>query len=341
MAAHNEEKVIEQKIHSVFNGNYPNELIEFYVGSDCSDDSTNEILTRLAEQYSQLKIFLFNERQGKINIQNQFLQLVENEIVISTDANNIFFEDTIYEFVSVMQDENIGLIDISMLHNNLNEKGMSYQENTYISTEAKLKYAEGMLFGAIGGPFGGCYAVRKKLWENVPDTFLNDDFYVNMIIYKKKYKAVTNYNAKIFEDVSNNPKNEFARKIRLATGDFQNLFRFFGMLMNPFTNVGFIMLSHRVLRWLGPFFLIFIFTASCILAIDIGFYFGLLIFEIACVCLCFVEILLKKMNINLFFIRYITHFFSSNLAMLLGFIKYCKGVETSIWSPTQRLQEVK
>lgn len=164
MASHNEEKVIEQKIRSVFNSNYPVELIEFYVGSDNSSDKTNEILTKLASEYPQLKISLFNERQGKISILNKFIPNVSNEIVISTDSNNIFFPDTIHELVSALySDEKVGLVDILMLHNNLNTDGMSYQESTYISSEALTKYREGILFGVTAGPFGGCYAFRKKL----------------------------------------------------------------------------------------------------------------------------------------------------------------------------------
>jgi cellulose synthase/poly-beta-1,6-N-acetylglucosamine synthase-like glycosyltransferase len=164
MAAHNEEKVLEQKIRSVFNGNYPQELIEFYIGSDNSSDSTNEILITLSKEFPQLKITLFTERQGKINIFNKLVPQASNEIIISTDANNMFFENTIHELVSALcSDENVGLVDTLILHNNLKNDGMSLQEHTYISTEANKKHYESILFGIAAGPFGGCYIFRKKL----------------------------------------------------------------------------------------------------------------------------------------------------------------------------------
>src|ERR1700741_3973396 len=43
-AAYNEEKVIRQKIESVFDTIYPAELIKFYIGSDASTDATNSII---------------------------------------------------------------------------------------------------------------------------------------------------------------------------------------------------------------------------------------------------------------------------------------------------------
>ena len=164
MAAYNEEKVIEAKIRSVFANNYPQELIEFLIGSDNSSDNTNQILLTLKEEFPQLKITLFTSRQGKINIFNQLVPLAKHELIISTDANNIFHNNTIIELVSAISSgDNIGLVDSYIMHTDLKEDGMSHQENTYISQEAKTKFNEGILFGVTAGPFGGCYIFRKKL----------------------------------------------------------------------------------------------------------------------------------------------------------------------------------
>jgi cellulose synthase/poly-beta-1,6-N-acetylglucosamine synthase-like glycosyltransferase len=341
MAAYNEEKVIEEKVCSVFNGNYPNELIEFWVGSDCSNDRTNEILTKLSNEYPQLKVHLFTERQGKINIINHFMKEVKNDIIISTDANNIFMEDTILELVSVLlSDDNIGMVETQPINHNLNNEGSSYQENTYIKGEARTKYYESLLLRVIGGPFGGCYIHRRKLWKDVPSTFVNDDFTVCINILNQGYKTIININAKIYEDVSNNPKLDFRRKIRLATGDFQNLF-YFPQLLNPFSKIGFVMISHRVLRWFGPFILLFVLTVTILLTTDSTFYKIFLRIEIFSVIICSIEFLLRKININLFLLKHLTHFYLAQISMLIGFFKYLRGVKTSVWSPTQRFQKAK
>ena len=342
MAAYNEEKVIEQKIRSVFNGNYPNELIDFWVGSDCSTDATNEILTKLSQEYPTLKIHLFTERQGKTTMINRFLKDVPNDIIISTDANNIFFKNTIHELVSaISSDENIGLVDMQTINNNLNSEGSSEQENTYTIQEAMTKHCEGILFGVIGCPFGGCYIYRKKLWIDVPVTFLGDDFTVCMYVLRQGYKTIANLNAKTFEDVSNNPILDFRRKIRISTSNFQNLFYFPKEFLNPFSKIGFVMFSHKTIRWLGPFILLFVLIATIFLSFDNMFYKIFLGIEMFSLLVCLLDLLLRKFNIHLFLLKHLTHFYVAQIAMIIGLYKYIVGVKTSIWSPTQRFQNAK
>ncbi len=50
MAVYNEEKVIREKLESVFKTNYPLNKIEFLIGSDNSSDNTNKIIQEYARQ---------------------------------------------------------------------------------------------------------------------------------------------------------------------------------------------------------------------------------------------------------------------------------------------------
>ncbi len=70
IAAHNEERVIGEKIESVLGGSYPHDKLEVLVGSDASTDQTNAILGQLKETKSSIHIFLFAERKGKPGIIN-------------------------------------------------------------------------------------------------------------------------------------------------------------------------------------------------------------------------------------------------------------------------------
>jgi len=340
MAAYNEEKVIEQKIRSVFNCDYPSELIEFYVGSDCSTDQTNEILLKLEKEFSQLKITLFTERQGKVKIINNFFSCIKNEIAIITDANIMFDKNTLIELVSPFSDEKIGLVDTQIIHTNLQKDGISHQEHTYLNFETNKKYMESILFGIIAGTFGGCYAVRKNLLEKVPENFLVDDFFICINVILKNFKAIININARVFEDISNDSKIEFRRKIRIATGSFQNLFFFFRKFINIFSPVGFVIFSHKVMRWFGPFFILFIIFSLLYLSFYGQTYLFLFICVMFGILLCCADIFLRKFNIHLFLVRYLTHFFISNIALLIGFFRYLRGVKSSVWSPTQRHQKI-
>ena len=340
MAAYNEERVIEQKVRSVFNGNYPNELIDFWVGSDCSNDKTNEILTELNKEYPTLKPHLFTERQGKINIINHFLKDAPNDIIISTDANNIFFENTIHELVSaLLSDDNIGIVDSNVVHSNTADfnKGIGMQEHYYLNSEVKTKLAEGVLFHTIT-LFGGCFAMRKKLWKDVPSNFLVDDFLIGLSVVMQGYKSISNPKSQTFEDVNVDPIAEYRRKIRIGTGNFQVFFKHPLVLCNPFTKIGFVMFSHKILRWFGPFVLIFSLIATLILATSHPVYCVLLGIEILSIFISILDLCLRNINIKLPLIRFISHFYTSNICLLIGFFRYIKGVKSSIWSPTQRFQ---
>ena len=344
MAVYNEEKVIEQKVRSVFNGNYPARLIDFYIGSDCSNDKTNTILTELKKEYPTLNIQLFTERKGKINIINHFLKEVPNDIVISTDANNIFLENTIYELVcALLSDENIGIVDTHIIRSNINKfaNSIGKEELFYLNNETKTKLAESILFGVIAVPSGGCFAIKKKLWKEVPATFLADDFYVGISVAKQGYKTITNLNAKTLEDINTNPKVEYRRKIRIGTGNFQNFFCQPSIFLNLFTKIGFVMFSHKLLRWFTSFILIFVLIATIYLAFSSIFYTLLLGLEVLTILLCISDLLLRKFSIQLPLIRFISHFYTSNICLLIGFIRCIRGVKTSIWSPTERFQKAK
>ncbi|MBK9026309.1 MAG: hypothetical protein IPL69_20845 [Saprospiraceae bacterium] len=89
--------------------------------------------------------------------------------------------------------------------------GISIQEKSYIERENLIKYWEGLIWGTMMGPFGGCYAIRKKLYTNVPQNFLVDDF-ISMKILEKGFHCLNDLDAICYEDVSNEAKQEYRRK---------------------------------------------------------------------------------------------------------------------------------
>jgi len=352
ISIYNEEKVIAKKIDSILNSNYPAAKIQILIGSDKSSDKSNEIVSKYAQENKSINFFSFNERQGKPSIINKIYKYADGEIIILTDANVFFDKNTIYEVVKYFKNPKIGLVDTHMKNKGIIKDGISIQESQYISREVRIKNAESNIWGTMMGPFGGCYAIRNDLYEPVPSNFLVDDFYINMEILQKGYKAINNLNAFVFEDVSNNLYDEFRRKIRIATGNFQNLkkFRIFllGIIgLNPLKNIknihintfglSFSFISHKVLRWVTPFFIILLLLSNIFL-LETTIYqlsFAGLLFSFS---IPLWDTLLKKVKINISILRFITHFYSMNLALIIGFFKYLKGVKSGVWQPTKRNQ---
>lgn len=339
MAAYNEEAVIEKKIRSIFNTTYPLNKIEVLVGSDCSTDSTNSILFKLSREFEQLDFTNFNLRQGKIKIINQLSEKGTGEILIITDANVLLEEKTLFETLKLFKDKRIGLVDTHMKNYGLKKDGISIQEKTYISREVFVKHLESASFGTMIGPFGGCYAVRKELYAPVPENYTVDDFFICMNVLAKKKLAINNLEAIVNEDVSNVLAIEFKRKIRIATGNFQNLKHFFKLLLNPFSPRSYTFFSHKVLRWFGPFFLIIALLSNIFLIGQHPLYLVTFILQLLVIILPFVDTILKKFGIHIVLLRFITHFYIMNLSLLIGFVKSIKGVKSNVWKPTKRFQE--
>jgi len=339
MAAYNEELVIGQKIRTVFDTTYPLEKIDVWVGSDNSTDNTNSIISSLCNEFPALHFINFDDRQGKIGIINQLSEKAIGSVLIVTDANVMLNRDTLFELVKYFADGQVGLVDSRMNNYGLKQDGISIQEKSYISREVYVKHLESRSFGTMIGPFGGCYAVRKALFEKVPSNFLVDDFFVCMNVLAKGKDAINNLDAHVFEDVSNNLSIEFKRKIRIAAGDFQNLSYFKKLLWPPLKPLAFCFLSHKVIRWFGPFFLIGAFITNLILAFESDFYRVLLLLQLLLTILPFADLILKKLKLHIVFLRFATHFYSMNLSLLIGFIKSLKGIRSNVWKPTRRLQE--
>jgi cellulose synthase/poly-beta-1,6-N-acetylglucosamine synthase-like glycosyltransferase len=338
MSLYNEESVISEKLDSVFASDYPMDKVSIIIGSDNSDDKTNLIVSDYASKHKNIDFTAFSQRQGKSNVINSMINKSNADILILSDANVFFDKNTISELVKPFADEKIGLVDTNMKNTGLKKEGISIQEKSYISREVFIKNREGVLWGTMMGPFGGCFAIRRDLYSPVPKTFLVDDFYICMKVIEKGYKAVNNLNAVVYEDVSNNLSDEFRRKVRIATGDFQNLNEFRKMLWPPWTGLSFSFMSHKVLRWITPLFIISAWILNFILAFDSLFYLILFAGYNFVIILPLADFLLKKLNIHNVILRFITHFFTMNLALLRGMFKAIKGVESNVWKPTKRNQ---
>jgi cellulose synthase/poly-beta-1,6-N-acetylglucosamine synthase-like glycosyltransferase len=338
MAAHNEAAVIGNKIDSVFNTNYPLDKLELLVGSDCSTDATNAIVNAKKDEYKSITFMEFNTRQGKANTMNQLLDRATGDIIISTDANVMLLPNTIFNTVKYFKDDAIGLVDTRMTNTGLREEGISIQESKYISREVMIKYREGLLWGAMMGPFGGCFAIRKSCYHKVPKNFFMDDFYINMKVLADGKKTINSLEAIVTEDVSNNLKEEFRRKIRISIGNFQNLSVFYPLLWPICSGRGFAFLSHKVIRWFGPLFLFLALIANIWLAMGSNFYLALLFVHFLVLVLPLFDFVSRKIGFNITLLRFTTHFYSMNLALLIGLYKFLKGVNSNVWQPTQRNQ---
>lgn len=339
LAVYNEALVIEDKLKSTFATTYPLHKITFYIGSDSSTDATESIIQHYQKKYPQLILKVFPKRTGKAGIVNQLEQMAHADVLVLTDANVFFESDTLYNLVKHYKNEEIALVGGNIINNKLHKTGISVQEKTYLSRENKIKYQEGAVWGTMIGAFGGCYSIRKKYFSPVPPKFFMDDFYITMSVLEQHKKAINALDARCTEDVSNKISEEFRRKVRISIGNFQNLFRFKKLLFSSFPGLSFCFWSHKVLRWLGPFFILAVFFSNLALMNKSAFYASTLLLQLVLFSLPLLDEVLKKIKIHFSMLRFVSHFYLMNLALLIGFFRFVFGVESNIWKPTQRFQE--
>ncbi len=345
MSLYNEEKVIAQKLDSLIGQEYAKEKLSIYIGSDCSSDRTNEIVGKYASTYPQVHFFPFQERQGKPGVVNQLVQAAKQDhqgsthhVLLITDANVMLSAKSIYHLAKHFRNPEIVIVDAHMVHTGMQQEGISIPENHYITSEVMLKNREGMVWGKMIGPFGGCYAIRADYYSEVPNTFLVDDFYITMKAFEQGGNAINELEAVCYEAVSHEMKEEFRRKARISAGNFQNLLTFPHLWWPPINPLNFAFFSHKVLRWFGPFLLALILLSSLILGIYFNlFYLVLFLFLFgAMVGLPLLDLVLDKLNINVTPLRAVRYFVFMNIALLSGFIKFVNGIKNNVWEPPKR-----
>jgi cellulose synthase/poly-beta-1,6-N-acetylglucosamine synthase-like glycosyltransferase len=327
-AAFNEKIVIEEKIRSIYNSDYELDKISVLIGSDMSNDGTDEIIIRLQSEFPNLYLHRTEKRTGKSGIMNILAEKATGEILIATDANIIFKQDTIDQLVRSFTSNQIGAVAGALTYRGNSKNGTAKNEGVYLNLENKIKLSESQNFGFCLGMEGGLYAIRKKLWAPIPPATFMEDFFQTMQLLVQNKAIKFNPLAIGYEDVSTSLEEEFKRKIRISLGNFQNLKRFKEVLWKSFFPLGYAFLLHKVLRWFTPHIIIVLLAA--LLLNPPTMFLGLTMLG-----LLLLQFILVKFNMH----GPITYFCAMNLAMLLGHLKYLKGVSSSVWEPTKRIQE--
>jgi len=336
MSLHNEKEVAEKKIRSMLASEYPAEKLDFIIGSDGSDDGTGAVITAIAATNPNIQIIINAERKGKAAMLNELVSGAKGDILVVTDANVMFTPSVIRKLAEGFADSRTGLCDATVHPFSADDTGITRQEIMYSRFETALKRAEGLLWGAMPGPYGGCYAVRRSLFPRLPENTLVDDLFVGLSVLKENYRAFNIPDAVVFEDTQPDMIEQYRRRTRIAAGSFQNLFRF-GLCISERAGALFAFLSHKIMRWLTPLLLVLFFMTTVILSGSSYFYFCLTAFQLIFIILSVIDIMLDRRGKKLFIQRYVTQFLLMNAALATGFVKAVRGIESGIWEPTKRV----
>lgn len=337
MPMYNEEKVIRAKTEALLALDYPSDRLEIILGSDCSDDATDEIAARFAEHSRNIKFIRSESRRGKAAMLNMLVRHASGELLAITDANVMPTKGCLMQIVRHFNEPTTGLCDAWPVNTGDSDSGISRQEKEYSNFEMRLKYAETKAWHSMTGPYGGFYVVRKELFPVIPEKMLADDLFVGLSIVTQGFMAVNEPAARVHEDIPSDIKGQYRRRVRIATGAFQNLLQW-GPMPRGLSFAGSLCyFTHKVIRWFSPILFIIIFMTSVILSGESLYYFAVVFGQGFFIILPTLDILLLKAGITFKPLRYFTQFLMMNAALLAGLMKAMKGVNDGIWEPTQRV----
>lgn len=334
IAAYNEERVIRSKLINSLSLDYPKDMLDVWVVSDGSSDKTNEIVMDYVNKYKRVHLIEV-PRRGKASALNEAMNCIKSDIVVFSDANTEFSHDSIEKLLRHFGDPMVGCVSGRLIYRNPSGLISGKGESLYWRYETTLKRLESKL-GYVAGANGAIYAIRRELFELLPNGTVNDDFMVSMTIVKKGFKSIYDEHALAYEDVSPSVGGEFKRHVRDGGGHYISVIRLLNLL-NPFLGVrAFIYWSHRVLRWAGPFMLIITLIVNIwllnampykgIFMLQMGFYVTALI--------GFLSLRTRKLP---FFLYMPFYFCALNTALFIGFLRALTRRQTSTWQSTERL----
>jgi len=260
VVAHNEGHRLVRKLQNLLTLDYPVDRVEVLVGSDGSDDGTGAVARGF--RHPRVRIFDFPTRRGKAAVMNDLVDAARGEILVMADARQRFAADAIEQLVRHFADPTVGAVSGELVLTR-NVKGTAVGDGVgfYWRYEKLIRSSESLADSTVGAT-GAIYAIRRELFEPLPQDIILDDVLIPIRIVARGYRVLFEPRARAYDRAAASAAEEFTRKVRTIAGTFQ-LLRREPWLFSPLRNRLWVQtLSHKVLRLMGPILLAGAFGAS-------------------------------------------------------------------------------
>lgn len=324
---HNEERVIDAKLGNLDTLDYPRDRLTILIVSDGSTDQTRQ---RVLGYRGDLRIRFLElaQRQGKAAALNLGLQNTSSEIVVFSDASIMLASDALKRIVQPFEDATIGCVSGEDHIPGGGGEGLYGQYELYLrNLESRVS--------SIAGASGSFYAMRTRLCKPfLPG--LAPDFLSVLVTVEQGYRAITEPRASGTMSSTKSTRGEFQRKVRTLIRGMTALWYARGLL-NPFRSGMFalILWSHKLMRWLVPFFLL------ALLLTNIGllkspFYMGTAIAQAVFYLLAVLALLDIRLIRDNLLGKLCMYFTIVNCSIFVAWVQFLTGTRLEIWQPTKR-----
>jgi poly-beta-1,6-N-acetyl-D-glucosamine synthase len=331
ISAHNEERIIREKIENSLALEYPKDKLRIVVASDGSVDATNDIVREYESRGVILKAF--ERREGKSATLNRTVLGLEGDILVFSDANAFYRDDAIHKLVRNMADEEIGCVVGKLVYLS-NHSYVGKGESLYWRYESLLNGLEGRLHSVLVGT-GTIFAVRRDLFSPLIRDVAND-FQLPAEVASRGYGVVYEREAIAYERSTFFFREEFSRKRRIIVrgltgfralrGNFGGAFRIFQFL------------SRKLIRWwIGP--LLPVLYAASLVLLSHPACFALFVLQSLFYVLAIVGAILRRGGVQsrILFIPF--YFVMVNAASFAAIMKYLCGGRLTSWEKAETTRD--
>jgi cellulose synthase/poly-beta-1,6-N-acetylglucosamine synthase-like glycosyltransferase len=332
IAAYNEERDLAGKLDNTLALDYPKDKLEIIVTSDCSTDRTDEIVGSFKSR--GVRLHRQAERLGKTAAQNAAVEKASGEILLFSDATTHYRPNVLRMLAPSFADPSVGCVTGTVIYAHDADSSVSHGTRSYWSYEFLLKKHESAITSLIG--VCGCmYAVRKSAYVPLYHEACSD-FLVATMMVRQGLRAVYEPEAVCVEAPNARAHKELAVRVRIITQTLADLWRNRDVL-NPFVK-GFYavqLLSHKVMRYIVPLFLIAILMTSAFLALHSAFFAVIFMAQVCFYLASAASTLLVRLGVNSRWLALPHYFVITNVACLIALFKLLRGERYIKWEPVR------
>lgn len=328
MPVHNEAAVLEAKLNNLLALDYPSDKLDILVVSDGSSDDSVAIAKRFAAQ-GPVRVIETTERKGKANALNTGLAELRHDIVVFTDASIMLEPQALKAIVAPFADPEVGCVSGEDV---IPESG---GEALYGRYELWLRRQESRLHSLVGAS-GSFYAQRRSLCRDFPEG-VAPDFLSVLNTVREGYRAISVEQARGEMGAVKSHSQEFQRKVRTLIRGMAALWQN-ADLLNPagYPWFSLALWSHKIGRWLVPFFMLGALIANLVIVREHTFYQFTALLQVVFYTFAVLGMAGQRWVESTLLGKAAIYLVNVNAAVLVAWIKYFSGTRQEIWNPSKR-----
>src|SRR6267143_1508543 len=207
VVVHNEAARIEARIVNLLALDYPKDRLEIVVGSDGSTDDT--AARAWTFERAGVRVFAFHRRRGKTAVLNDLVPRCRGEIVVLADARQRFEAGALRALVRRFADRRVGAASGELiLTGDPVTTPVGKGVGLYWRFEKAIRLCESRVDSTVGAT-GAIYAIRRDLFDPIPEDTILDDVVIPIRIVRLGYRVVFEPAARAYDRPARAGREEF------------------------------------------------------------------------------------------------------------------------------------